>query len=686
MQSRWVDRDAKDTVDRYAKSGIAPELALRVYTTRLLGGDPKLVLHGGGNTSVKLRMPDLLGEDTEVLCVKGSGCDMAMIEPAGLPAVRLQPLRKLRALDAMSDQDMARVQRASLLDPMAPSPSVEMLLHAFVPAKFVDHTHATAVLSVVDQPDSAKICEEVYDGCMGFVPYLMPGFGLAKKAAQVFEQNPKVLGLILDKHGLFTFGAEARESYECMIEMVSRAEDRLKRGRKAVFKTAQMPQHVVPASEAAPILRGACSLKNDGAEGAHRRLIVEFRTNDAIVNFVNGAEVARYSQQGVITPDHTIRTKNWPLIVHAPEAGKLDDFKRAVAQAVEKFSAHYKDYFARNNARVGGAKKMLDPLPRVVLVQGLGLFGLGRSKRDAIIAADIAQAWVEGITDAEAIGTFKSISEADMFDCEYWPLEQAKLGANTEKTLAGQIAVITGAGGAIGAATARAFSDAGAEVALLDVNLAAASEKVQAIGGHAALIRCDVTDVSSVRDAFAQVVTMFGGVDIVVSNAGGAWQGKIGEVDEKILRESFELNFYGHQRVAQAAVKIMLAQGTGGCLLFNVSKQAVNPGPNFGPYGLPKAATLFLVRQYAVDYGAEGIRANAVNADRIRSGLLTGDFIKERSKARGVSEKDYMSGNLLQREVTADDVAQAFLHQALELKTTGDVTTVDGGNIAAALR
>jgi rhamnose utilization protein RhaD (predicted bifunctional aldolase and dehydrogenase)/NAD(P)-dependent dehydrogenase (short-subunit alcohol dehydrogenase family) len=686
MQSRWVDRDAKDTVDRYAKSGIAPELALRVYTTRLLGGDPKLVLHGGGNTSVKLRMPDLLGEDTEVLCVKGSGCDMATIEPAGLPAVRLQPLRKLRALDAMSDQDMARVQRASLLDPMVPSPSVEMLLHAFVPAKFVDHTHATAVLSVVDQPDSAKICEEVYDGRMGFVPYLMPGFGLAKKAAQVFEQNPKVLGLILDKHGLFTFGAEARESYERMIEMVTRAEERLKHGRKAVFKTAQMPQHVAPAAQVAPILRGVCSVKNDGAEGAHRRLIVEFRSSDTIVNFVNGAEVARYSQQGVITPDHTIRTKNWPLIVPAPKAGKLDDFKRAAAQAVEKFVAHYKDYFARNNARVGGAKKMLDPLPRVVLVQGLGLFGLGRSKRDAIIAADIAQAWVEGITDAEAIGTFKSISEADMFDCEYWPLEQAKLGANTEKTLAGQIAVITGAGGAIGAATARAFSDAGAEVALLDVNLAAASEKVQAIGGHAALIRCDVTDVSSVRDAFAQVVTMFGGVDIVVSNAGGAWQGKIGEVDEKILRESFELNFYGHQRVAQAAVKIMLAQGTGGCLLFNVSKQAVNPGPNFGPYGLPKAATLFLVRQYAVDYGAEGIRANAVNADRIRSGLLTGDFIKERSKARGVSEKDYMSGNLLQREVTADDVAQAFLHQALELKTTGDVTTVDGGNIAAALR
>ncbi len=686
MQSRWVDRDARDTVDRYAKSGIGPELALRVYTTRLLGGDPKLVLHGGGNTSVKLRMPDLLGDEAEVMCVKGSGWDMAAIEPAGLPAVRLPPLRKLRARYALSDEDMMRMQRASLLDPTAPSPSVEMLLHALVPTKFVDHTHATAVLSLVDQPNSQQMCEEVYDGRMGFVPYLMPGFGLAKKAVQVFEQNTKVAGLILDKHGIFTFGEDARESYERMIEMVTRAEERLKRSRKAVFKTAQMPQHVTPAAGVAPILRGACSLKNDTAEGAHRRLILEFRNSNAVVNFVNGAEVARYSQQGVITPDHTIRSKNWPMIVPAPEAGKDGDFKQAAAQAVEKFVANYKSYFARNNARVGGCKTMLDPLPRVVLVPGLGLFGLGRSRHDAIIAADIAEAWVEGITDAEAIGTFQSIGEADMFDCEYWPLEQAKLGSTAIKPLEGQIAVITGAGGAIGAATAKAFAAAGAEVALLDINLSAALEQAKAIGGTAMAVRCDVTDTVSVRAAFEQVVATFGGVDILVSNAGAAWQGRIGEVDEKILRESFELNFYGHQRVAQAAVKIMLAQGMGGCLLFNVSKQAVNPGPNFGPYGLPKAATLFLVRQYAVDYGADGIRANAVNADRIRSGLLTDDFIKQRSQARGMSEKDYMSGNLLQREVTPVDVAQAFLHQALELKTTGDVTTVDGGNIAAALR
>jgi rhamnose utilization protein RhaD (predicted bifunctional aldolase and dehydrogenase)/NAD(P)-dependent dehydrogenase (short-subunit alcohol dehydrogenase family) len=685
MQSSWRDEDAEALVSRYAADGVGRDLALRVYTTRLLGRDPRLVLHGGGNTSVKTRIRDLLGEEVEVLCVKGSGWDMASIEPAGLPAVQIEPLRRLRARDALSDEDMVRIQRANLIDPMAPNPSVETLLHAFVPAKFVDHTHSTAVLSLSDQPDGEKICAEVYDGRMGFVPYIMPGFALAKKAAEVFDADPSVHGLILHKHGIFTFGASAREAYERMIEMVSAAEARLGRGRKAVFVTRQMPQKVASLAAAAPIVRGACSLK-ENEEGAYRRLVLAFRGGAAVLDFVNGAEVTRYARAGVVTPDHTIRTKNWPLIVPPPAEGRADEFKRAVADAVAAFVANYKAYFSRNNARCGGTKTMLDPLPRVVLVPGLGLFGLGRSKKDAGVAADLAEAAVATITDAEAIGRFESISEADMFDCEYWSLEQAKLGRQAEKPLAGQIAAITGAAGAIGAATARAFAAAGAEVALLDVDVASARAKAAAIGGLAIAVGCDVTDARSVRAAFDTVAETFGGLDILVSNAGAAWQGRIGEVDEEILRKSFELNFYGHQRAAQAAVRIMRAQGTGGCLLFNVSKQAVNPGPNFGPYGLPKAATLFLVRQYALDYGAEGIRANAVNADRIRSGLLTDDMIATRSKARGLSEQDYMSGNLLRREVTAEDVAQAFLHQALELKTTGGVTTVDGGNIAAALR
>jgi NAD(P)-dependent dehydrogenase (short-subunit alcohol dehydrogenase family) len=311
---------------------------------------------------------------------------------------------------------------------------------------------------------------------------------------------------------------------------------------------------------------------------------------------------------------------------------------------------------------------------------------MGESAREAAIAADIGEAFVQGVTDAEAVGRFSSLSEADLFDCEYWSLEVAKLGERARKPLQGQIAVITGAGGAIGAASARAFAQAGADVVLLDLDIAAARAKADAIGAHVLALQCDVTNAQSVAQAYAQVAKKFGGVDILVSNAGAAWQGKIGDVDDAVLRKSFELNFFAHQTMAQGAVKIMRAQGLGGCLLFNVSKQAVNPGPDFGPYGLPKAATLFLVRQYALDHGAEGIRANAVNADRIRSGLLTDDFIAERAKARGLSEKDYMSGNLLGREVTAEDVAQAFLAQAMALKTTADVTTVDGGNIAAALR
>jgi rhamnose utilization protein RhaD (predicted bifunctional aldolase and dehydrogenase)/NAD(P)-dependent dehydrogenase (short-subunit alcohol dehydrogenase family) len=686
VKSGWEDHAAQAIVDRYAREGVGSDLALRIYTTRLLGRDPKLVLHGGGNTSVKTSLPDLLGEATEVLCVKGSGGDMAVIGPAGLPAVRLERLRKLRARATLSDEDMVRLQRENLLDPMAPNPSVETLLHAFLPHKFVDHTHSTAVLSLVDQPDGEAISVEVYDGRAAIVPYIMPGFALAKKAAEVFEAAPKVEGLILHKHGIFAFGATAREAYERMIDLVTLAEERLKHARKSVFATGQLPQQVAAVSEVAPILRGACSSKDQNVDGAWRRLILDFRSTPAISNFVNGAELARYSQAGVVTPDHTIRTKNWPLVVAAPANGKVADFKRAAHQAAAEFIKNYQSYFARNNARVGGIKTMLDPLPRVALVPGLGLFGLGRSKKEARVAADLAEAAVETITDAEAIGRFESISEADMFDMEYWSLEQAKLGSAKELPLAGQIAVVTGAGGAIGGATAKAFAAAGAEVALLDLDETAAQAKAKEIGGAALAVKCDVTNPIAVRTAFEKVVEAFGGVDIVVSNAGAAWQGRIGEVDEEILRASFELNFYGHQRVAQAAVKIMLTQGTGGCLLFNVSKQAVNPGPNFGPYGLPKAATLFLVRQYALDYGADGIRANAVNADRIRSGLLTDAFIQERSEARGLSEKDYMAGNLLGREVTADDVAQAFLAQALALKTTADVTTVDGGNIAAAMR
>src|ERR1700730_1689828 len=357
MKSAWVERDAHAMVDRYARQGIGRDLALRIYTSRLLGREPKLVLHGGGNTSVKTRLRDLLGEEVEVLCVKGSGGDLASIEPAGLPAVRLDRLRKLRARAALTDEDMVRVQRENLIDPMPRNPSVETLLHAFLPHKFVDHTHANAILSLVDQPDGEAICADVYDGRMSIVPYVMPGFALAQTAANVYEARPAVEGLILHKHGIFTFGDSAREAYERMIALITLAEERLRKNRKAVFVTAQLPQAIAPVAAVAPILRGACSLQDPRIEGAWRRLILDFRSGPAILNFVNGADVARYSQAGLVTPDHTIRTKNWPLVVAAPENGKTDDFKRAASAAVKAFIESYQAYFARQNDRVGGIKK-----------------------------------------------------------------------------------------------------------------------------------------------------------------------------------------------------------------------------------------------------------------------------------------------------------------------------------------
>ncbi len=684
MQSLWSDREADAMVARYGEAGVAPDVALRVYTSRLLGGDPRLVLHGGGNTSVKTVLPDLLGAPEEVLCVKGSGWDMANIEPPGLPAVRLAPLRRLRDRESLSDEDMVRIQRANLIDPGSPNPSVETLLHAFLPHKFIDHTHATAVLSLADQPDAAERIADLYGPRIGIVPYFMPGFLLAKKASEIYEDDRSVEGLVLLKHGVFSFAEDAHQAYERMIEIVTLAEDRLARGRRTVFAAARLPQQLAAAAEVAPILRGACALPDPAVPGRYKRFVLDFRKTPAVMNFVNGAELERYALAGVATPDHTIRTKNYPLIVPPPEAGRLDDFAAAARDAVQRFAAEYHTYFARNNAAVGGTKRELDPAPRVILVPGLGMFGLGRSAKDAAVAADIAESWIATVTDAEAVGRFQSISEPEMFEIEYWSLEQAKLGGAVEKPLAGQVAVVTGGAGTIGFATAKALRSAGAEIALLDRAGSDVAEAGQRLGGLGLI--ADVTDAAAVRSAFDLIAECFGGIDIVVSNAGAAWQGRIGSVDEQVLRDSFELNFWAHQRIAQNAVRIMLAQRTGGVLLFNVSKQALNPGADFGPYGIPKAATLALMRQYALDYGADGIRANAVNADRIRGGLLTPEMIAARAKARGVSEADYMGGNLLRREVTADDVAEAFLHLALARNTTAAIETVDGGNIAAAPR
>ncbi|MFM1800197.1 MAG: hypothetical protein RLZZ117_2475 [Cyanobacteriota bacterium] len=715
VQNRWSEVAAREAVDRWASQGVSASLGLRTYSARLLGADPDLVLHGGGNTSVKTSARGLLGEDIAVLCVKGSGWDLATIEPAGHPAVRLEPLRALRSLESLSDEAMVAAQRRNLLDPSAPNPSVEALLHAFLPHTFVDHTHSTALLALADQPEAAAVCREVYGERVVLVPYVMPGFALAKACAAAWEeaaarQDPQAIeGMVLLQHGLFSFGASAQESYNRMIALVRLAEERLSRGERTLHAVALPATPASPAS-LLPVLRGALA-RAAGAAGCPRRWGLCLRATPVARAVSDDARLPDWATRGVATPDHVIRTKAHPLVLPAPpraatpegapSAADLETWRGGVEAALATYIASYQSYVRRQNARVGGGKTPLDPLPRVLALPGVGLIGVGKGAVDAAVTADIAEAWAQTLLAAEGIGRFQPVGEADTFDMEYWSLEQAKLGKGAERPLARQVVLVTGGAGAIGAATARAFAAEGADVAVLDRDREGAEAVASRCGKRALAIACDVTDAAAVRVAVDQVCAHFGGLDAVVSNAGAAWTGAMATLKESDLRACFELNFFSHQAVAQAALAVFRRQDGGGVeppsaalsgerlggqLLVNVSKQALNPGPNFGAYGISKAALLALTRQYAIEEGAAGVRVNAVNADRIRSGLLDDTMIRERAAARGVSEEVYMAGNLLGAEVRARDVAEAFVALAKLERTTGAVLTVDGGNAAAMVR
>ena len=713
VQNRWSEAAAREAIERYGGQGVSEPLALRTYSARLLGADPDLVLHGGGNTSVKTTVTGLLGETIPVLRVKGSGWDLATIEPPGHPAVRLQPLQALRSLEALSDEDMVAAQRQNLIDPAAPNPSVEALLHAFLPHTFVDHTHSTALLALADQPDAAEVCRQVYGDRVLLVPYVMPGFALAKACAAAWEEAiahrpaEEIEGMVLLRHGLFSFGATAERSYSRMIELVRLAEERLSQGTRSLHSVA-LPERPAAAAILLPVVRGALARAAQAA-GCPQRWVLQPRSTPLARAVVDDGRLAEWARRGVATPDHVIRTKAQPLVLPvppaaatldgAPKGADLEAWRVEVDAAMAAYIAEYQAYVSRQNARVGGTKTPLDPLPRVLALPGVGLIGVGKGAADASVTADIAEAWAQTLLAAESIGRFQPVGEADTFDMEYWSLEQAKLGKAAEKPLARRVVVITGGAGAIGAATALAFAAQGADVAVLDRDGEGAEAVAARCGARALALACDVTDPAAVRSAFARVCAHFGGVDGVVSNAGAAWTGAMATLSDGDLRACFELNFFSHQAVAQAAIAIFRLQDgadpegggadggrLGGQLLFNVSKQALNPGPNFGAYGISKAALLALARQYALEEGASGVRVNAVNADRIRSGLLDDAMIRRRAEARGVSEEVYMAGNLLGAEVRASDVAEAFVALARLERTTGAVLTVDGGNVAAMVR
>jgi len=681
MKSLWSAADAADAVAKYTRAGYPEDLAIRVYTTRLLGQVPSLVLHGGGNTSVKTKWRDLDGSLIDVACVKGSGWDMGTIEPPGLPAVLLEPLKALTRFETLSDEEMVAQQRRLLIDPAAPTPSVEAILHANLPFKHVDHTHANAIVGLTNQPQGEALIRELFPDAL-VVPYVMPGFVLAKKVDEMFRAEPTRGGMILLKHGIFTYHDDPRDSYEQMIAMIDKAEKRLARGKAHPFSARSLPEKLASAAEIAPILRGAIALPG-AHEGQPRRFVLEHRANAAILEFCAADNLASLVSRGNATPEHVIHIKRKGLALPAPRADDLAGFKQAVKQAVAAYGEDYRAYFERNNKRLGG-KTMLDGSPRAFYVPGVGVFAAGPTAKQARVAADVIEATIEVITKAEGIGGFEPLPEEDLFDLEYWSLEQIKLTKNVEKPLTRQIAVVTGAASGLGLAIAEALKAEGAELALIDVARGPLEAAAKRLGALAVV--CDLTDPVAVDAAFAEIAGRFGGVDIVASNAGAAYQGAMIDVSDATLQKAFALNLWSHHYVSRAAVRIMKAQGTGGALIYNVSKQAVNPGPDFGPYGLSKSALMALMRQYAIEHGADGVTANAVNADRIRTGLMTDEMVAERSRARGLSSEAYLRGNLVKREVLASDVAAAFVNLAKARVSTGAVVTVDGGNVAAMMR
>ena len=676
MRSKYSDSEAKKYILNYAKRGVSKDLAMRIYTTQLLGNDPTVVLHGGGNTSVKSSIKTLLGDKEEIIYVKGSGKDMGNIEEDGFPALEMKNLLNMRSLKELDDFQMVNYQRKYMLDTSFPNASVETLLHAFLPYKFVDHSHSNAILSLIDQPDPIKICKKVFGEEMGIVPYIMPGFQLAKKAAEVFDQNPNVKGLILLNHGIFTFAEHAKESYELMIRYISLAEKELKQKSKSIH-VKKYQEKKITASSIANLIRQQISIKPN-KKIDHK--IVYFYKPNFLDELFSHPRLKQFTTQGPVTPDHVIRIKSKPLVIDLSN-DKLNNLESKITKAVKKYQDDYQKYFKRNH-KYNLKANMLDPYPRLILVKGIGIFSTGPSFKDAKIAMDVGINSLSVILEATKFGEFRSIQEKEIFKMEYWPLELAKIKPSTHK-LKGHVTVITGGLGAIGYSTAKKFLREGSEVVLLDI---IDPKNISLNVSGMTYIQCDITNENKVEKVFQQISQKFGGVDILISNAGFAIQSSLADLTKKQLDSSFDLNFFAHHYFTKHGTKIMKIQNMKGSVVFNISKQSVNPGPNFGAYGLPKATLMFLMKQYVVESSKYGIRFNGVNADRIRSGLLNPVMIAKRANSRGLTIEQYMSGNLLKEEVKASDVAEAFYHLSISYRTTASVITVDGGNIESSLR
>jgi rhamnose utilization protein RhaD (predicted bifunctional aldolase and dehydrogenase)/NAD(P)-dependent dehydrogenase (short-subunit alcohol dehydrogenase family) len=694
MKTRWSDGDAARAVAAWAPRW-GEDLALRTYASRLLGADDRLVLHGGGNTSAKGTFTNRLSESVPAIYVKASGHDLATIEPDGHPGLDLGYLRRLRALTALDDAAMANEMRTHLFDARSPMPSLETLVHAFVPEKFVDHTHADAILALTNQAGGERLVRDALGDDVVILGYARPGFQLARTVADAYEAQPGRRGMVWMRHGLMTWGPTARASYEAMIEIVTRAEEYLLRrgaGRVAVSAQTTVETAMARVAAVAPVVRGALARPTGDADRPHRRVVVRPLVTPDVLAFVDGERGRELALTPPLTSDHLIRTKALPLWLDDP---CWDDPARLAAQvreAVARYAAEYQAYLERHAARIPEGVGRLDALPRVVLAPGLGALCAGADAPAAAIARDVTAHTLAVKTAAVAVGAYEGLPEAELFDMEYHTFQHAKLGAG-EPSLGGHVALVTGAAGAIGSGIAQALLAEGSHVAVTDLPGAAldglVAELGAAFGGRLLGVPLDVTDARSVAEAFRTVALTWGGVDLLVVNAGVAHVAPLPDLDLEAFRRLERVNVEGALLVMAEAARHFRLQATGGDIVMVSTKNVFAPGAKFGAYSATKAAAHQLARVASLELAEHDVRVNMVAPDAVfshgeRRSALWAAVGPERMRARGLDEAGleeyYRSRNLLKARVTAEHVGRAVLFFATrQTPTTGATIPVDGG-------
>ena len=663
------------------------ELDKLVYMSRLIGADPSLVVWGGGNTSIKVPERNFRGAEVPAMWIKGSGSDMKSMVRRQFPRLILDDILPLFERESMPDEDMVAYLEHTLMDPGSPRPSIETLLHAFLPFMCVAHSHADAVVALTNNRDADSILRRVYGDEIAVVDYFRPGFHLSKLVGLAVKESSSISGVVLVNHGLFTWGDDTKSAYDRHIDLVNRAEGFIQNGNKSVFggwerNPLNGEERRRAAARLAPTIRGLVSRQ--------QKMVLRFDDSDDVLEFIGSKEGKRLSGIGPATPDHLIHTKRKPLWLEVADTGDGEGVRAGLEEALSEYSEEYAAWYRECTS---DEHPMLDPSPRVILLPGVGMWTTGKDAQAALITGDIYHHTINVIGSAQANSEFTSLTAQDAYDAEYWPLELYKLTlAPPEKELARKVALVTGAASGIGKAIALRLASEGAHVVVADVDAEGAKEVSEAINSANGLNRSvsvvmDVASEESVARAFQDTRLAYGGLDILVSNAGIAPVGAIDELPLSQWQRSLDINTTGHFLVAAEAVRLMKEQGGGGSLVFIGTKNVPAPGADFGAYSVSKAAEVQLARVLALETGQHGIRVNVVNPDAIFQGskLWSEEVRQERASAHGVSVDDlehfYHQRTLLKTQVRAEDVAETVLFLASERssRTTGAMIPVDGG-------